>query len=234
MKSNLKTLLAGAGFALGMGLSGAPAHADVAGPPSNFYISYDITSSYPVSNIDIFEQIAGNGYGITSQYSVPAGTTTIGDPFEKFQPIAANFLLGVATDLPGDPPGQQHLVVFTNDTFAASAQSVAFGTLFPNTNETTLINDLVTDSNFGDLFDFSNGDAVSGPNGSIAFGSTDTFSEIAFSTGQIIGTGVSVITQGPPAAGAVPEPAAWVMMIVGFGLTGGLARRRRGAMAATA
>jgi hypothetical protein len=119
-------------------------------------------------------------------------------------------------------------------TFPAIRQGSNIGTLFPNTNETTLINDLVTDSNFGDLFDFSNGDAVSGPNGSIAFGSTDTFSEIAFSTGQIIGTGVSVITQGPPAAGAVPEPAAWVMMIVGFGLTGGLARRRRGAMAATA
>ncbi len=34
----------------------------------------------------------------------------------------------------------------------------------------------------------------------------------------------------PP--GPVPEPAAWAMMLVGFGLVGGLARRRQGARAA--
>lgn len=34
-----------------------------------------------------------------------------------------------------------------------------------------------------------------------------------------------------PVTSAVPEPASWLMMIGGFGLVGGLARRRRGAMA---
>jgi hypothetical protein len=34
-----------------------------------------------------------------------------------------------------------------------------------------------------------------------------------------------------PAGGGVPEPATWTMLIAGFGLVGGLARRRRASVA---
>jgi hypothetical protein len=42
-----------------------------------------------------------------------------------------------------------------------------------------------------------------------------------------IGTGRSLNSPSPFAPGAVPEPATWAMLIAGFGLVGGSARRRR-------
>jgi hypothetical protein len=126
------------------------------------------------------------------------------------------FLLGVTSDLPGDAPGQQHLVIFMNDAFAQSAKDIAFGTLFPNTNETTLINDLVTTENVGDIFDFA-----SGPNGSIYFTPGDTFTAVAFSDGRIIGTGTSSFVTAD-----APEPL--TLSLFGAGLAGlGAVRRRR-------
>ena len=47
------------------------------------------------------------------------------------------------------------MVVFSNDTFAANAAGVDFDTIFPTTDEDTLINDLATD-NTGDLNTFFN------------------------------------------------------------------------------
>jgi hypothetical protein len=119
-----------------------------------------------------------------------------------------SFLLGVASNLTGDAEGQQHLVVFTNDTFASSAQSIAFGTLFPNTNETTLINDLTSQTNPGDIGTFADGDALNGPNGSIAFLPGSSFEAVAFSDGQIIGSGTSSFTYG------VPEPSTWATLLI--------------------
>jgi len=136
------------------------------------------------------------------------------------------FLMGVTSNLPGDAPGQEHLVLFTNDAFASGAKNIAFGTLFPNTNETTLINDLVANSIGGDLFGFAGGDAISGTGGSIAFTPGDTFTAIAFSGGQIIGTGTSSFTTG------IPEPASMTLLAAAiFGI--GISRRghRRNAAA---
>lgn len=42
----------------------------------------------------------------------------------------------------------------------------------------------------------------------------------------------NVSVQGPAPTAAVPEPGAWALMILGFGLAGGLLRGRRGAVAA--
>jgi hypothetical protein len=132
------------------------------------------------------------------------------------------FLLGVTSDLPGDADGQKHLVVFTNDAFAQSAQNIAFGTLFPEVDEDTLINDLITSDNIGDISDFAVKYAVNaGPNGSIAFNIGDHFTAVAFSDGQIIGTGTSVLI------GGVPEPEAWALMVLGFGGVGAALRTRR-------
>ncbi|WP_210324929.1 hypothetical protein, partial [Bradyrhizobium campsiandrae] len=41
----------------------------------------------------------------------PAGSSTITDPFTKYDPITSTFLMGTASNLPGDPPGQDHLVL---------------------------------------------------------------------------------------------------------------------------
>ena len=44
--------------------------------------------------------------------------------------------------------------------------------------------------------------------------------------------GAGAPTQGRPAAGAVPEPSTWALMIGGFGLAGAMVRRRRSTGAA--
>jgi hypothetical protein len=224
----------------------SPAAADTSStsPSSNgFYINYSPTSEYEVDDVALFEQGAPdpdpNGYGITSSFTAPAGTSIITDPFLKFDPIEQTFLLGVATNLSSDGgDGQQHLVVFSNDAFALSAQSIDFGTLFPNTNEAAVISSLEdlgsanpdynADGNV--LFNFAAGDAVNGPNGSIAFAPGDTFTEVAFSDGQIIGTGESFTTPGPATISATPEPSTWALMIAGLGGIGLMLRRAKTAM----
>ena len=45
--------------------------------------------------------------------------------------------------------------------------------------------------------------------------------------GLQVGQGVAAVSLRDRAFGAVPEPASWMMMIVGFGLTGAMVRRRR-------
>jgi hypothetical protein len=231
-----------AALALTAGASSSAQATVVAAP---FFISYAVDlPNYAVSDIVMFEQGAPNpdpnGYGITYSFAAGVGTTTLTDPFQKFDPIIQTFLMGVTSDLAGDPPGQQHLVLFTGDSFAASATNVAFGTLFPNTDETTLINDLETglwspdpgiqNQAVSDLFNFAGGDAVSGPNGSVAFVPGQTFKAVAFSGGQIIGGGRSFTTL----AGAVPEPATWAMMLIGFAALGAATRLRRNRLAVAA
>ncbi len=233
------------GLALGIAAlaAGGPATAAAPATGAGYYEHYAVTlPDFAVTNIVMFQ--AGGyfpsslGYSITFPFSAPVGSSTITDPFLLTNPIDATFLLGVTHDLPGDAPGQQHLVVFTNNAWAASAQFIAFGTLFLNTLEDRLITDITTNLDsaavgdvvfqqaLDDLYAFAGGDSISGPNGNIAFGANDSFTAVAFSSGRIIGTG---ITSAVPAGGGstVPEPASWALLIAGFGLTGAVARRRR-------
>ena len=160
---------------------------------------------------------------LTDTYLTAADT---GSPGFVYTP-GETFLLGVAS-LSGDP-SQQDLVLFTNDAFASSAVGVAFDTLFPDTDEATLISDLVNTDNPGDLFNFGSGDALTGTDGSIFFTPGDSFTAVAFSDGQIIGTGTSSFV-----TASVPEPAGWAVMLAGLaGLAGlgGVTRARRGKLA---
>lgn len=199
-------------------------------------LNYSFSQRYRVEAIAKYNQYLPDcGSSISNSDTAPVGDSLLTDIFAKRDPVGRTLLLGIASNLPGDPEGQQHLVLFTNTNWAASASGIAFGTLFPTTLEGALINALNnlatgngTSADYSLLFDFADnvGSSVPfSPNGDPAFQFGSSFSAIAFSDGQIIGTGRSFYSN--PLAGAIPEPATWAMMIAGMGLVGGTMRRRR-------
>jgi hypothetical protein len=225
---------AAASAALVLALGAAPLAAHATTP--QYFVSYDVTSRYAVSDIFVWNSGALHGGGsyssLTYKFSTDPGTSTINDPFPHQDPIARTFMFGITGSI-GDEIGGQHLVLFTNDAWAADAAGSAFATLFPNTTESDLIADiLAADSDaVHRLFTFGEGDAATTPHyGDIAFATGDDFTAIAFSTGQIIGGGTSLLTRAPPSG--TPEPATWAMMIIGLAAVGACARRRRTAFAA--
>ena len=61
------------------------------------------------------------------------------------------------------------------------------------------------------------------------FATVSTFADPTFSIDDPAFSGFSIVgvpTGSPPPGSAVPEPASWVMMVGGFGLLGGVMRRR--------
>lgn len=159
---------------------------------------------------------------------------TITNPFPTDNLPAESLLIGLTHDLPGDAPGQKHVVLMMDDVAAALSNHIGWGTLFTHTLEDQLISDIELASSGQDwpiiqpgldgIGTFTNGDAETGilaPGGiprSAWFTFGGTFTVVAWSDGAIIGTGSSV---GVPAA--VPEPAS--IAVMGLGLVG-LARRR--------
>lgn len=217
------------GAVLAFGLFATSAHASFAAP--SYYDYLNFTSSYAISDIVRFNVDNGSSGGIGWGGTPPNGWSAAagynGNALGYGSPNGVNnwFFMGLTTGLPGDAPGQQHAVLFTNTAFATSAVSIAWGTLFPHTNETTIITDLQTMDNtaLNDLgsFAYGSGDAVTGPNGPVSFTPGSNFSIIAFSGGQIIGQGTSVETS----PSSVPIPGA--LMLLGPGLVGLAAIRRR-------
>ncbi len=201
-----------------------------------FLANYAVNSTYPVADIAIFE-FNSDYSSSTNSFSISVGPSVITNPFAETAPLESAYLLGVATDLATDTDATQtHLVMFVSDAFATSAESIAFGTLFPNTDEDTLINALevigqTTPGDVGaaysELGDFANGDAADGPDGPIAFTFGGSFTELAFTDGQVIGTGTSYASPAPPSAAPEPEPAAWALMLLGVGAVGLTLRRSR-------
>lgn len=200
-------------------------------PPYLIQYTFNMPT-YPVGAIAKFTANTGCSSSISNSDFAPQGESTLLDVFAKDTPLDRILLLGVATDLEGDEPGQEHAVLFVNNGWAAAAQGIAWGTLFPSTLEGGIIaalNSLAagtgSDDDYGLLFDFAENAARFGPNGDAAFALGDSFTAIAFSDGQIIGTGTSSAIP----VGAIPEPATWAMMIMGFGLIGGALRQRKAA-----
>lgn len=212
----------------------ASAAVSVCGSGTPYLLNYSFDMQHEVTAIAKYNAYLPDcGTGIANSDTAPAGTSLLTDVFAKRDPVGRTLLFGVASDLAGDPEGQQHLVLFTNKAWATSANGIAFGTLFPTVNEASLIDALLglangtgTGDDYGKLFSFADasGDPLFSPNGDAAFMFGDDFTAIAFSDGQIIGSGRSFLT---PEVAPVPEPAAWAMMIVGFGVIGGTMRHRR-------
>ncbi len=102
-----------------------------------------------------------------------------------------------------------------------------------NPNAGTYVNMNLMGGTFGPLgFSFTTENAVgfdiSGRTGA-AFANIDSLLW-SIDLGSGAGTSLGIVGAGPLrsiATGAVPEPASWAMMIGGFGLVGGMARRRR-------
>lgn len=151
--------------------------------------------------------------------------------------VKQSLLIGIVQDLPNDAPGQKHVVLFMDTQAAALSNHIAWGTLFRNTLEENVIDDIelatsgqdfpIIDPAFDRLSEFTHGDGthgILGPGGvehSIFFGPNADFSIVAFSDGQILGSGTSTVNT---TFRAVPEPAS--MAAMGMGLLA-LARRRR-------
>lgn len=219
----------------------APARAQL------YYPTYHVTSPYNIDSI----VLAGRGDDPETEgpylvrlFNTEPGTTTIVDPFKDDYYPLETFFLGL-TDLvpgrlPGTTPGDElHLVVAVNNFFGASALGQEFLTMFPGWDELDLINALLVLSQ-PDLAEGEDGyeaqrDAVNAAVDMLfSFSYTvyasqgdflinEGFTVLAFSQAQEIGTGTSSITL----AAAVPEPGTWAMLILGFGMIGGLVRARR-------
>jgi len=188
--------------------------------------------NYSVTDIEIFNYgspFATTTLNQTNPLTALAGTTPttltttfltaaeVGNPSFVYTP-GNSFMLGVATNLAGD--AQQHLVLFANNTFASTENGVAFETAFPAStlSETTLINYLTNIADGSDINTFAGSDPSA-----FGFALGSSFSAIAFSDGQLIGTGTSSLTY----ASAAPEPSTWAMMILGFCGLGCMTYRRK-------
>ena len=212
-------------------LAAAPSAANAAtcpsGPPT--ILTYSINPLVSdVSNVIHFNTNPGCGAGRGGTFNFEGGTGTSFDLWYG-EPQSQLFLMGTAQNLPGDPEGQKHIVIFGNTDWVAAADGIAWGTLFPTVLESQLIaalEDAATGEGQQSSYDLIDSFwfDVALPSG-LYFGPNSDFSVIAFSTGQVIGSG-SVTSTSTSIPGAVPEPATWAMLITGFGLVGVAARRR--------
>lgn len=221
--------------------------ASLASYNTSYTVNRPHNDDFEITNLFLLERGPGGG-SATWAFRVDQNQpeVTITNPFVVETLPAESLLIGLTHDLPGDVPGQKHVVLMMDDAAAQLSNHIAWGTLFRNTLEEQLISDIelassgqdwpiiqpgldgisrFTQGSYDPFGNYQPSDAeagILGPGGiprSAWFAFGGTFTVVAWSDGSIIGSGSSV---GVPAA--VPEPATFAAL--GLGLVG-LARRRR-------
>lgn len=204
---------------------------------TSYTVKRPLNDDFEITNLFLLERGPGGG-STTWAFQVDQGQpeVTLTNAFPTDNLPTESLLIGLAHDLPGDAPGQKHVVLMMDDTAAQLSNHIAWGTLFRNTDEDQLIADIELASSGQDwpiiqpgldgIGAFTGGDAetgILGPGGvsrSAWFSFGGSFTVVAWSDGQILGSGESHATPT-----AVPEPA--TCAVVGMGLVGLLKRRRR-------
>lgn len=227
--------------ALGLLASGPPASAAEAPTSGAYYQNYLVRPTFDVGAIILYEQTSEGG-GVTNSFQAQAPSELITDPFLKTKPIDQTYLMGVTTLGNDAVDASEHLVLALNDAFAQTVLSggLDFGGVFSGYDEGSLISALdllaaadlpqddpgraaqaqAKDDAYSLIFGFS--DSLVSEGG--AFGPNSTFKLVAFSTPTDVGDGEAFSVAAPT---ALPEPASWALMILGFGGAGWLLRQRR-------
>lgn len=206
---------------------------------SYYYPTYQITNNAPnpITNIMMFWQAPSKNYGagLTWQESSlgftadgNAATTQLQDLGKPVFPDSL-LVMGLYSDSVGE-----HLTMFMNTQTALAVENIAFGTIFPNTNETQLIADIHTisvapnsdqaNAAFSDIFTFATFDSQNIPNGTStlsawttpAANGVPTQGKIAiWSDGLEIGSFATSVQHASP----VPGPSAMLpFLAAGLGL----------------
>jgi len=196
-----------------------------AGAQVQYFTNYSVHNDMggPITNIMMAEEV-DNGGSLTWAFQADGeGDSLLQNPFPGSVPVQRALLIGLVQDLPEDPEGQKHIVLMMDNNAAALANHIAWGTLFPTTLEDQLIADLELATSGQDweiiqpgldaVSNFLGGEAknILGPGGSSNsawFNMGGSFSVMAFSEGQQIGSGQSFVT-------AVPEPASLGALCIG-------------------
>ena len=193
-------------------------------------ITYRAVTHYAVTDILTANMDAATGSISIVQtggsLSLPAGHVT--DPHAWDRAPAGVVLIGQRLDALGNP----HLVLGVGNAYAPHLIGHAFTSVFPTMNEQLVLGsvELVSGNNnylpaVQTLLDFAT--QIIGEGATIA-PDGGAFTLISFSDGQAIGSGTASIGTVPP-SGNVPEPSAWVTMVLGFGVIGLAARSGRAA-----
>lgn len=207
---------------------------------NTYTFNFSGSANYTVSRFYILESREASDYSYNYGFRLPS--STIASPFGGQISDYTNVLTAPATSaliiaetdaLPGDAPGQKHILLGMSSDAASYAANIAWGTLFRNTLEEDVISGLdnyvdpdqtVASNALQTLVDFAQGDAKTGILDNLAqphsawFTPGTNFSLMTWSSGQVVGTGVSV------QQAATPEPA--TLACLGLGALGLLKRRR--------
>lgn len=206
----------------------------------NFTFS-DPNASYVVRDLYLAEAAPGGvingGYNLGLRYPGPQITAPTGgfiDTYYNTDSVATEALIaGVTQDLPGDAPGQKHVVLAVSNDVVPLASGIAWGTLFRNFTEEQIIfalehqvdpDEATRNAALQTLGDFYYTDAKYGILDGLAqphsawFTPGGSFTVMTWSSGQVIGGGTSTIT-------SVPEPTS--MLAIGLGLAAVARRRKR-------
>jgi hypothetical protein len=190
--------------------SGLLVRADSVFIPSGFEgLTYNVTLQEGITGVSdiLFVNETSKGPSWSWPYSFSSGSSSATQVYANFFPaVEATIAVGLVTDLPGDPSGDTttHLAVFGN--FLPDQIGDTFSSLFPDANESALINDLTHVFDSADTPTSTTNAAFSAfvlpffkdaTTDGLLISPGSSFEAVAFSTGQLIGTGTFEVVNTP-------------------------------------